>query len=524
MASAEQLRKENKLLKKELEELKSQASHQPVSSTRSEEEAKKDLTDLKGHVNIIVLGASGDLAKKKTFPSLFALYGLGLLPPNFSVFGFARSKMSDDEFRKFASQSFKGWDDKKQSFLSKMHYHSGGYDNHQSFVELDELIKKTGSPSNDHRMFYMAIPPSIFVAVAKSIKVAAMSKTGWNRVVIEKPFGRDSETSDALSRQLSSIFEENQMYRIDHYLGKEMVQNLMTLRFANLVFDPLWNRNHISCVQITFKEDIGTDGRGGYFDEFGIIRDVMQNHLLQIMALVAMEAPVTLSAEDVRDEKVKVLRACSSIKMEDVVVGQYGRDASGKKPSYLDDPTVPKGSIVPTFAAAVIHVNNARWRDVPFILKCGKALNERKAEIRIQFYDNPQGLYKNAERNELVLRVQPNEAVYMKFNSKAPGMNEGTVETELDLTYNERFDARLPDAYERLIYDVLRGDHNLFVRVDELEAAWKIFTPLLHTLEKEKIVPKIYPFGSRGPPEADELAARYGHYRSQTYKWESKKK
>jgi len=193
-----------------------------------------------------------------------------------------------------------------------------------------------------------------------------------------------------------------------------------------------------------------------------------------------------------------------------------------KKPGYLDDPTVPKNSIVPTFAVAVIHINNGRWRGVPFILKCGKALSERKAEIRVQFYENPQGLY-DAARNELVLRVQPNEAVYMKFNAKAPGMNEGTVETELDLTYNERFNARLPDAYERLIYDVLRGDHNLFVRADELEAAWKIFTPILHQMENEKIQPKVYPFGSRGPAEADELVSRYGFFRSSTYKWNKKK-
>jgi len=194
-----------------------------------------------------------------------------------------------------------------------------------------------------------------------------------------------------------------------------------------------------------------------------------------------------------------------------------------KKASYLDDSTVPKGSRVPTYAAAVLHINNARWRGVPFILKCGKALNERKAEIRIQFYNHPQNLYAKAARNELVLRVQPNEAVYMKFNTKAPGMNEGCLETELDLTYNERFDARLPDAYERLIYDVLRGDHNLFVRVDELDAAWKIFTPVLHQLEKDQTQPIIYPFGSRGPTQADELTTKYGVFRSHTYKWDKKK-
>ncbi len=265
------------------------------------------------------------------------------------------------------------------------------------------------------------------------------------------------------------------------------VQNLMAVRFANLVFEPLWNRNHISSIIVSFKEDIGTEGRGGYFDQFGIIRDVMQNHLLQIMALVAMEPPVSTQAEDVRDEKVKVLRCCKPIQMKDLVIGQFGRDPSGKIPGYLDDPTVPKDSLCPTFATAVLQINNARWAGVPFILKCGKGLNERKAEIRVQFHPNPSALYPEAGRNELVIRVQPNEAVYVKFNAKMPGLNENTHMTELDLTYKARYDVRLPDAYERLIYDVLRGDHNLFVRDDELEAAWKIFTPILHQLEKEKV-------------------------------------
>jgi len=351
-----------------------------------------------------------------------------------------------------------------------------------------------------------------------------MSKTGWTRVIVEKPFGRDSESFTVLSEQLSSLFEEEQIYRIDHYLGKEMVQNLMVLRFANLVFEPVWNRNYISSVVITFKEDIGTEGRGGYFDEFGILRDVMQNHLLQIFALTAMETPVSLSAEDIRDEKVKVLRSTKAIVKEDVVVGQFGPDASGKNKGYLDDPTVPKGSVCPTFATAVLHIENSRWKGVPFVLKCGKGLNERKTEIRIQFQPNTNAMYPDAPRNELVLRVQPNEAVYMKFNSKEPGLSESIHQTELDLTYKQRFDARLPDAYERLIYDVLRGDHNLFVRDDELEAAWKIFTPILHELEKSKVAPEIYPFGTRGPPSADKLIEKYGFVRSTDYVWRESKK
>jgi len=220
-----------------------------------------------------------------------------------------------------------------------------------------------------------------------------------------------------------------------------------------------------------------------------------------------------------RDEKVKTLRAVRAIIMNDIVIGQYGKDEKGKNEGYLDDPTVPKGSIAPTFASAVLHIDNPRWKGVPFILKCGKALNERKAEIRIQFKANPANLYRNAPRNELVIRVQPNEAVYLKFNGKKPGLENDIITTELDLSYKSRFDVRLPDAYERLIYDVLRGDHNLFVRVDELEAAWAIFTPILHQLEREKVQPISYPFGSRGPVAADELAARYGFERTQGYEW-----
>jgi len=406
---------------------------------------------------------------------------------------------------------------KKEEFLSHCEYFSGHYDSMESYAQLDEQLKvweKTLQVGN--RVFYMAIPPSIFHPVASGIRHKAMSQTGWNRVVVEKPFGKDSESSAVLSQQLANLFHEKELYRIDHYLGKEMVQNILTLRFANLLFEPLWNRRFISNVQIVFKEDIGTGGRGGYFDQFGIIRDVMQNHLLQIFALIAMEPPVSLSPEDVRDEKVKILRCVPPIDIKDVVVGQYtGND---KEPGYLDDKTVPEGSVTPTFATAILHVQNSRWEGVPFILKCGKALNERKTEIRIQF-NHPPANWFQAPRNELVIRVQPNEAMYLKFSAKEPGLSNAIKQTELDLTYQERFSARLPEAYERLIWDVIRGDHNLFVRSDELAASWKIFTPLLHELERNKVAPIKYQFGTRGPEESDRLSEKYGFIRDSTYTW-----
>ncbi|KAL6040782.1 Glucose-6-phosphate 1-dehydrogenase 1, chloroplastic [Balamuthia mandrillaris] len=492
-------------------------SNSGLKKSVGEDVAAKALT-------IVVLGASGDLARKKTFPALFHLYLDGLLPPAVQIAGFARSKMSEKDFNAKISEHFeKGApEEKKTEFLKHCYYQQGLYDSGDSWKEFDKVMKEREKQygHGEHganRIFYMAIPPSIFEDTARALRPNAMSKTGWNRIVVEKPFGRDTKSAAELEAVLGELFAEDQLYRIDHYLGKEMVQNLMVLRFANEVFEPVWNRNHIASVQITFKEPFGTEGRGGYFDEFGIIRDVMQNHLLQMLSLVAMEPPVTLHAEDVRDEKAKLLRAIPPLRREDLVVGQYE--------GYLDDETVPKDSRTPTFAAAVLHVKNSRWNGTPFILKCGKAINERKAEVRIQFKRPSNNLFRNLSPNELVLKVQPDTAVYLKMTSKKPGLSTETVYTELDLSYGERFEGtRLPDAYERLILDVVRGDHNLFVRHDELMSAWAIFTPVLHELEQnEEERPYTYPFGSRGPPEADDLVRRYGYERPENYTWIKKK-
>ena len=266
---------------------------------------------------------------------------------------------------------------------------------------------------------------------------------GWTRVIVEKPFGRDSDSSAKLSAHLASLFSEDEIYRIDHYLGKEMVQNLMILRFGNRLFGPTWNRESIACVLITFKEPFGTEGRGGYFDQFGIIRDVMQNHMLQMMCLTAMEKPASTNPNDIRDEKVKVLKCVSTLGLQDVVLGQYVADADGvgeAAEGYLQDATVPAGSTTPTYASAVLRINNERWDGVPFVLRCGKALNERKAEVRIQYRDVPGDIFQGqAKRNELVIRVQPGEAIYVKMVTKTPGMSFDMEETELDLTYGARY-------------------------------------------------------------------------------------
>lgn len=490
----------------------------------------KNVNDIVGSLVIVVLGASGDLAKKKTFPALFNLFCQDLLPKHAFIVGYARSHLEMSDFKSSIAVHFRP---KKEDepyvlpFLDRCYYLSGQYDSDKDFSRLNtfllDLEHNSGRGNQAHRLFYMALPPSVYSTVGKHIKSNIFSSTGWNRIIIEKPFGRDLQSSTELARSLGNIFTEDQTFRIDHYLGKEMVQNLLVLRFANVVFSPNWNHNFIANVQITFKEDIGTAGRGGYFDEFGIIRDVMQNHLMQLLTLVAMERPVSLDAEDVRDEKVKVLRCIKPITLEDTVLGQYTASPDGKIVGYLDDKTVPKNSITPTFAVCVLHINNERWEGVPFILKCGKALNERKTEIRIQLRTPPGSLFPGVARNEIVMRVQPDEAIYMKLTAKVPGLSNDITQTELDLTFHERYkQTRLPDAYERLIHDVLRGDHRDFVRNDELQAAWHIFTPILHHIERESVKPLPYPFGSRGPAAADELVRMYGYERRDDYQWTKK--
>ncbi|WWC71490.1 glucose-6-phosphate dehydrogenase [Kwoniella pini CBS 10737] len=476
---------------------------------------------LKDETVVVVLGASGDLAKKKTFPALFALFAQGLLPKDVHIVGYARTKMDEAEFYKRETQYIKGDDSKIEEFKKISSYISGQYDGDEGFQELlKHLEKLEGDRKTKNRVFYMALPPSVFTTVAKGLKKNVYSENGINRIIIEKPFGKDLESCREMMSELKAQWQENETYRIDHYLGKEMIKNLLVLRFGNVFLDAAFNKNFVSNVQITFKEPFGTEGRGGYFDEFGIIRDVCQNHLLQTLSILAMERPVSFSAEDIRDEKVKVLRSIPAIDQKDVLLGQYV--AEGDKPGYLDDDTVPKGSVCPTFAAMTLWVNNPRWEGVPFIMKAGKALNESKVEIRVQFKDALQGIFTDIPRNELVMRIQPEEAVYLKMNAKLPGFATRAVPTELDLTYKKRFvDTNIPQAYEALILDAFKGDHSNFVRDDELDVAWKIFTPILHWIDgKDAPKPEPYPYGSRGPKQIDAFTSKFGYKRSpQEYSW-----
>lgn len=486
------------------------------------------------HVTIVVFGASGDLAKKKTFPALFGLYREGQLPPNVNIIGYARSNLKDQELKDRIVENLKLKDEKAKSkvdgFLKHISYIAGPYDTPEGYEKLAKAAReyehKNGVTSKPERLFYLALPPSVFTTVAAHLKkyVYPSEKDGRVRIIVEKPFGHDLASARKLQAELSPLFSEEELYRIDHYLGKEMVKNLLVLRFGNEFLGAAWNKNHISLVQISFKESFGTEGRGGYFDDIGIVRDVMQNHLLQVLTLLTMERPNSFDPEAIRDEKVKVLQAFGEIEKDNILLGQYAKSADGSKPGYLDDKTVNPNSKCVTFAALALKIHNERWDGVPFVIRAGKALDESKVEIRIQFKPVAKGMFKEIQRNELVIRVQPDEAVYMKLNSKIPGVSTETSLTDLDLTYSKRYskDFWVPEAYESLIRDCFLGNHSNFVRDDELDVSWKLFTPLLNYIEDPKNIQlQHYEYGSKGPEGLRKFLGNNGYVFADegTYQW-----
>lgn len=482
-------------------------------------------------VSIVIFGASGDLAKKKTFPALFGLFRQGQLPSSVKIIGYARSKLSQQEFKDRVEPNFKLKDDKDKEkvlqFLDLCTYISGQYDTDEGYHELLKQItdyEKSSKVSKPERLFYLALPPSTFTTVALQLKKLVYPENGSVRLIVEKPFGHDLDSSRQLQKELAPLFTEEELYRIDHYLGKEMVKNLLVLRFGNQLLNAAWNKDHIQSIQISFKEAFGTEGRGGYFDEIGIVRDVMQNHILQVLTLLTMERPVSFDPEAIRDEKVKVLKAFAPLDVDDILLGQYSKSEDGKKPGYLDDDTVKEGSRCVTYAAIGAKINNERWEGVPFVMRAGKALDESKVEIRIQFKPVAKGMFEQIQSNELVIRVQPNESIYMKINSKIPGISTETSLTDLDLTYSKRYsqDFWIPEAYETLIRDCLLGNHSNFVRDDELDVSWQLFTPLLNFIESSKApVPEKYPYGSKGPKELRAFLGRHKYVFSDegTYQW-----
>eukprot|EP00892_Ulva_mutabilis_P000019 jgi/Ulvmu1/10017/UM059_0066.1 len=486
------------------------------------------------HLSIVVFGATGDLAAKKTFPALAALHSRGFLPEGLKIVGYGRSKKSDEDLRKNAGSHLEIDDDKKEAFLKTVTYCQGPYDEASGFANLLETLNGLESAANAKtvgRLFYLALPPPVYPDVLSNIKQNCSEFSvlegdckpeTWLRVIIEKPFGRDLASSEDLSEKVASLFTEQQIYRIDHFLGKELTQNMLVMRFGNLFLSSVWTRQHIDNIQIVMKEAFGTEGRGGYFDKFGIIRDVIQNHLLQMLALLIMERPVSMHPDDIRDEKTKAIRSMRVLKAEDVVIGQY--TAAGDKPGYKDDEGVPEDSNTPTYSVCRIMCDNERWEGVPMIIKAGKAMNETKMEVRVQFRSQP-GFFGEAPegfRNEFVMQLKPKDAMYMKMAMKKPGLDMQTTMSELNLTYKDRFDAYIPEAYERLILDAVQGNQQHFVRRDELRASWAMFTPILHQIDDAKGPEmQFYEYGSRAVEAGEKLIKDSGYVRSTNYTWKA---
>lgn len=478
-------------------------------------------------LSLVVFGASGDLAQKKVIPSLFALYSQGYLPERFCLVGYARSPLQDAEFRKQVAQWVtcryqprESCPERVQEFLAHCVYCQGAYDQAESFARLASLLQSREGPEPANRLFYLATPPFLFVGVARALSAAGLlaqpGDSRWSRVVIEKPFGSDRASSDQMVRDMGAVLREDQIYRIDHYLGKEVVQNLMVIRYANLIFQAIWHQLYIEHVQVTWKEPQGIGQRAGYFDTYGIIRDVIQNHLFQITALLAMERPAEFAADAVRAEKVRLLRSIPVLTRADLVLGQYQARPGQEQqcPAYVNEPQVGKNSRTPTYAAVAIRIQNERWQGVPFLIRAGKALDKHVTEIRVRFRDVPFNVFcrtvKCIPANELVIRIQPDAAIDLKVISKVPGLAMTLDERALKLHYATAFTSEMPEAYESLLLDVIRGDPSLFISADELAAAWDIVTPVLHAIEEQAVVPEPYVYGSQGPQGAVKLAAQYG--------------
>jgi glucose-6-phosphate 1-dehydrogenase len=476
------------------------------------------------------MGATGDLARRKLFPALFACFDGGALPPDVQFVGLGRTAWDDAAFRGVLSGCLRRGESPSEetsrrigAFLGRCRYRRVDYASSADFSACDAWLTDLEGGRRANRLLYFAVPPFVFGDLLRALAQSGLlpgPETGpWTRVVIEKPFGRDRASYDELQRTLAGICREPQVFRIDHYLGKEVVQNLLVLRFANPAFESIWSCAQIHHVHIAWSETRGVAGRASYFDHYGIIRDVMQNHLMQILALVAMERPERLDAVAVQDAKAGVLRRVAPVEMKDLVIGQYMANPLGPEgKGYLQEEGVPPDSVTATYAAAVLRVDTARWRGVPFLMTAGKGLRRSVTEVRLHFRESAHGLFTGVDSgllpesaaNELILRVQPDERLAMRIVSKIPGAGMRLGTTELDLRFRERYPGvRIADAYENLLLDAIRGDRGLFLRGDELEAAWDAFTPVLLELESGRKRPEPYALGGCGPASIDPLAARY---------------
>ena len=473
---------------------------------------------------LVIFGATGDLTKRKLVPSIMGLAKDGLLPPGFATVGFARRAWTDEAFRTELADGVRlfGRSDTTASFdalAESFTFHQSDFGDAQGYRDLskklEQIDRQRGTAGN--RIFYLATPPSAYSSILQNLATAGLSKEGpgrFARIIVEKPFGRDLQTAVALNDQVREGFHERQVFRIDHYLGKETVQNILALRFANGIFEPLWNEKFVDHVQITVAESIGVGSRGGYFEESGIIRDMIQNHLMQVLTLVAMEPPAALTSDAVRDEKVKVLRAIRSFKPEDVdrttVRAQYTRGSFGGEnvKGYRDEEGVPAASVTETYAAVRLQVENWRWSGTPFYLRAGKRLPRRATEVAIQFKQPPHLLFeggKPLQPNMLLLRIQPDEGVALRFGAKVPGPDMRIRDVRMDFRYGTAFGGETADAYERLLLDAMLGDGTLFARRDEVEEAWRIVDSIVAGWRQSTRRPEEYVAGTWGADAANEL-------------------
>ncbi|HEX3469401.1 MAG TPA: glucose-6-phosphate dehydrogenase [Candidatus Elarobacter sp.] len=484
--------------------------------------------------NIVFFGASGDLMKRMLMPAMWNLRLEDILPQNYAIVGFSRTEFSDDDFRKAMKESIDQFsrsgpakDPLWSDFAKHISYVSGDFDDVDCFHKLREKLeqndKELGTGGN--RLFYLSTPPSVFTDIVEQLDKAGLgprdNKDGWSRVIIEKPFGTDLDSARALQAEVSKAFEEKHVYRIDHYLGKEPVQDIMALRFANVIFEPVWNRRYVDSVQITAAETVGVERRGGYSDNAGALRDMIQNHVMNLLALVAMEPPVSADADSIRDEKFKVLRAVRPLDRARVTLdtarGQYDEGAIAGKPvpGYRQEPDVRPDSNTETFAAVKLLIDNWRWADVPFYLRSGKRLAHKTSEIAIRFKSLPHRLFGEAgdalDNNVLVMKIQPEEGISLRFNAKVPGPRMHIRSVSMDFNYGTGFGVVSAPAYERLIGDAMRGDATLFTRWDAVETAWQIVMPILDrwTDATDESFPN-YSAGSQGPPSSDRLLAMDG--------------
>ncbi len=473
---------------------------------------------------IVIFGASGDLTHRKLIPALYNLYKIGRLSENFSVLGVARSELNDETFREKMREALihneETTPETLDAFCSHLYYQAVNTSDAQDYGKLvprlDELHDKYQTCGNT--LYYMSTPPSLYGVIPECLAAHGLNteEYGWKRIIVEKPFGYDEKTAQALDVQIHRFFEEHQIYRIDHYLGKETVQNLLVLRFSNGWFEPLWNRNFIDYVEITGAESIGVEERGGYYDGSGAMRDMFQNHLLQVLAMVAMEPPAIINANSMRDEVAKVMHSLRPLTAEDMehnlVLGQYtAAEINGKmEKGYLEEKGVPADSRTETYIALRCEIENWRWAGVPFYVRTGKRLPARVTEIVIHFKTTPHPVFsQNAPENKLIIRIQPDEAISMRFGLKKPGAGFEAKEVSMDFRYADLAGAQVLTAYERLLLDAMKGDATLFARTDAVHAAWKFVQPILDYKANGGRIHE-YEAGTWGPVAADKLIAKQG--------------